>query len=283
MNEMLEEAIVFECAAEPLVGILHRPAETARQTGVLVVVGGPQYRVGSHRQFTLMARALAGSGYPVMRFDLRGMGDSPAAAPGFEHAAEDIDAGIAAFLSAVPSLDRLVLWGLCDGASAILIHGCRHPRVQGLVLANPWVHSEAREAGSYVRHYYGRRLLQRSFWRKLLSWRVDVAGSLADWLRRLVASRDRNRSTPYVERMLAGLCGFQGGVLILLSEQDLVARQFEQLCRDHPEWSRAIRRPSVTVRDVAGADHTFSERAALDGVSRDCAQWLAGQGAVACQ
>lgn len=283
MSESTEEAVVFECDDEPLVGIVHRPAATGHATGVLVVVGGPQYRVGSHRQFTLMARELARNGYAVMRFDVRGMGDCPAESPGFEHTTQDIAAGIAEFLRSVPSLEKLVLWGLCDGASAILMHGCRDPRVHGLVLVNPWVHSEAREADSYVRHYYGRRLLQRSFWRKLFSLQVDVLASVRDWLRRIIASRHRSGSTPYVVRMLAGLRAFQGNVLVLLSEHDLVARQFEELCRGQAEWRRAVGRPGITVRDVPGADHTFSERAVLDGVSRACTQWLAGEGAPACR
>jgi exosortase A-associated hydrolase 1 len=278
-----EEAVVFACAGEPLVGVLHRPAAAAPVTGVLVIVGGPQYRVGSHRQFTLLARELAGNGYPVMRFDMRGMGDSAAQSPGFEHAAQDIAAGIAEFQRCVPSLERLVLWGLCDGASAILMHGCRDPRIHGLVLVNPWVHSEAREADAYVRHYYGRRLLQRSFWRKLLSLQVDLLASVKDWRRRLVAARDRGGSTPYVERMLAGLRAFQGRVLILLSEHDLVARQFEQLCRGQAEWRQAVGRPGVTLRDLPGADHTFSERAVLDSACRTCAQWLAQEATVPCR
>jgi len=47
----------------------------AADTGVLIVVGGPQYRVGSHRQFVMLARFLADHGVPCMRFDYRGMGD----------------------------------------------------------------------------------------------------------------------------------------------------------------------------------------------------------------
>ncbi len=41
-----EVPFVFECQGESLVGILHQPEEAA-PIGVLVVVGGPQYRVGS--------------------------------------------------------------------------------------------------------------------------------------------------------------------------------------------------------------------------------------------
>ena len=70
-----EEAVVFPFAAEQLVGIVARP-DTSSDCGVLVVVGGPQYRAGSHRQFLLLSRRLATEGYPTLRFDYRGMGDS---------------------------------------------------------------------------------------------------------------------------------------------------------------------------------------------------------------
>jgi dipeptidyl aminopeptidase/acylaminoacyl peptidase len=58
-----EEAVPFACAGDMLMGILTRP-EAPAQTGVVVVVGGPQYRVGSHRQFVLLSRELAAAGYP---------------------------------------------------------------------------------------------------------------------------------------------------------------------------------------------------------------------------
>jgi len=83
MNRPQERASVFGCGGDRLVGILHAPAERARDIGVLVVVGGPQYRVGSHRQFVRMARDFAAAGYPVLRFDHRGIGDSDGAARSF--------------------------------------------------------------------------------------------------------------------------------------------------------------------------------------------------------
>jgi alpha/beta superfamily hydrolase len=90
--------------------------------GVLVVVGGPQYRVGSHRQFLLLSRRLASEGYPVMRFDYRGMGDGGGAMRSFEDVSADIGAAIEAFQRRCPSVRRIVLWGLCDAASAALLY-----------------------------------------------------------------------------------------------------------------------------------------------------------------
>ena len=56
--EALERCFAIDCAGERLPAILH-PGTPGAARGVLVVVGGPQTRVGSHRQFVLLARQLA--------------------------------------------------------------------------------------------------------------------------------------------------------------------------------------------------------------------------------
>ena len=73
---MNEKPIVLEGVASPLIGMLH-PASGKQETGVLMMVaGGPQYRIGGHRQLVLWARKFSSQGFPVMRFDFSGMGDS---------------------------------------------------------------------------------------------------------------------------------------------------------------------------------------------------------------
>ena len=90
-----EEALVFSAGGEELLGIIAKP-EIPQDCGVLIVVGGPQYRVGSHRQFLLLSRRLASEGYPSMRFDYRGMGDSGGAMRDFDDISDDIGAAIEA-------------------------------------------------------------------------------------------------------------------------------------------------------------------------------------------
>ena len=153
-----EDPLIFECTADSLVGILSRVGETAPR-GVLIVVGGPQYRAGSHRQFTLLARHLAHEAIPVLRFDYRGMGDSTGDIRSFEHISEDIRCAIDRFFAEVPGLRDVAIWGLCDAASAALFYACGDPRVSGLVLANPWVRTPEGEAKTYLKHYYRQRLL----------------------------------------------------------------------------------------------------------------------------
>lgn len=266
-----EEPVVFVCADEQLVGIVHHAPGAAGTVGVVVIVGGPQYRVGSHRQFTLMARALASAGFPVMRFDYRGIGDSDGPARTFEDIADDIRAAVGALARAVPSLQCVVLWGLCDAASAALLSAPVHPLVKGLVLANPWVRTASGEAQTYLRHYYGGRLLQRAFWRKLAAGGINPLHTARELLRTLRTARRAPVAGPalhYVERMRAGLAAFPGPVLLLLSERDLTAREFSDLCAASTAWKQVTARDNVRVQPLPGADHTFSRRASLELATR---------------
>ena len=124
-----ERAVSFRCADEHLIGVLALP-DAAKPVGVVIVVGGPQYRAGSHRQFVLLARAFAAAGYPALRFDHRGAGDATGAMRAFTELDDDIAAAIDELCRAC-ALERVVLFGLCDAASAALMHcDARHdPRI----------------------------------------------------------------------------------------------------------------------------------------------------------
>ena len=98
-----ERALGFSCHDSWLYGILSLP-EKVISRGILIVVGGPQYRVGSHRQFMLLARHLAAHGVPVMCFDCRGMGDSEGDARNFEGIEDDLYCAIDQFFEEVDSL-----------------------------------------------------------------------------------------------------------------------------------------------------------------------------------
>ncbi|WP_296951564.1 hydrolase 1, exosortase A system-associated [uncultured Massilia sp.] len=273
-----ERALTFDCGGDRLVGILALPAQAPPHArGVLVVVGGPQYRAGSHRQFTLLARDLAADGVPAMRFDYRGMGDSEGDMRDFEAVADDLRAAVDAFVAAVPGLRDVVLWGLCDGASAIAMHAATDARVAGVVLLNPWVRSEEGIARATLKHYYRARLVDPAFWRKLLGGRFDVAGSVKSMLGLARAARERPvapTTAPFPLRMRAGLRAFGGPVLVITSGADLTAREFCDLAGADKEWKRLLAAPRVTRRELDKADHTFSRRAWRDQVSRWTREWL---------
>ena len=274
-----EAALVFPVAGERLLGIVARP-DGPRDCAVLLVVGGPQYRVGSHRQFLLLSRRLAAEGYPVMRFDYRGMGDSGAAVRSFDAVGEDIGAAIDAFLEACPGVRRIVLWGLCDAASAALLHvqASRDPRIAGLVLLNPWVRSEASLAQTHIKHYYGQRLLQRAFWVKLLSGKMQIVRSLRGLLDNAMLARGTGsprQSRSFQDLMAEGWRQFDGEVLLILSGQDYTAKEFLEYVASDAAWSGVLDSRKLSLVDVADADHTFSSEALRSRVENETLKWLA--------
>jgi exosortase A-associated hydrolase 1 len=250
--------------------------------GVVIIVGGPQTRVGSHRQFTLLSRALASAGYPTLRFDYRGMGDSTGEQRNFEAACADIGQAIDTLQRTCAGMRKVVLWGLCDAASAALLywHERRDPRVAGFCLLNPWVRSPATLARTQIRHYYVKRLLQPAFWRKLLVGRLSVGQALSG-LRdnvRIAGKRSRTDGSgaklSFQDRMAETLRLFPGPSLVILSGQDYTAKEFLEYARSSPNWTSLLKRPTLIRAELPEADHTFSSAGWRREVEAKTVEWL---------
>jgi hypothetical protein len=134
-----------------------------------------------------------------------------------------------------------------------------------------------------VTQYFGKRILEVSFWKKLLAGEValkrsfsDLVGAVGRALRAESTAGVSEEETDFVPRMLSGWRHFKGRTLILLSEKDLTAREFEQLCRTDMDWKQQIASDKVDVRTVEGADHTFSGGLALDRAVDLALRWLSG-------
>jgi exosortase A-associated hydrolase 1 len=279
-----EEPICIESQGQRLIGVLHRPqSPRGVSRGVVIVVGGPQYRVGSHRQFVLLARSLAASGTPVLRFDLAGMGDSNGEFAGFERCAADIRAAIDALQQAERNVREVCLWGLCDGASAALMYVPQDPRVSHLVLVNPWVRTSAGQAQAYLDGYYGRKLRSRGFWRRMAGDPSAILKAMEGFLSNLLLARGTPEPEVYTNgddehflgRMLVGASAFKGRVLLLLSGRDMVATEFELLLERSDEWRAALGPLRVVTRKLPEATHTFSRRVWRDWAAAATADFIA--------
>ncbi len=271
------EPLVFRCQGSAMVGVLHRASLDGCEVAVLIIVGGPQYRVGSHRQFVSSAYALAAAGFPALRFDYRGMGDSEGEYSGFEHISDDIRAAIDTLDATCHPRRGVVLLGLCDAASAALMYCGSDPRVAGLILMNPWVRSGQSQAAVVVKRYYAMRLLPADFWRKLASGGFDFLASARSLFGNLAraARRPVSPATGFIGSMRSGLKYFKGPVLIVQSGRDLTADEFRAICSSDAEWKLGLARDGVEVVDMPEADHTFSRARHLEEFNGNCRRWLA--------
>ena len=259
-----QRALLFNCRGSGLVGIVEVP-ERPLPRGVLVVTGGPQYRVGSHRQFAMLARTLAQRGIPVMRFDRRGMGDSEGEPRSFELIDDDIRAAMKEFFMQVPEMKEVVIWGLCDAASAAAFYVATDDRVRGLVLLNPWVRTPQGAARALLRHYYLARLGEVAFWKKVASGKFDFAAGAAG-LRLNMRLAAGERGAPLPQRVLDSLAAFDGQVLVILSGDDLTAAEFARLMARHNVRAKRI--------DIDGANHTFASHKWRTQVAEASANWI---------
>ena len=211
---------------------------------------------------------MAADGCTVLRFDARGMGDSTGALHGFEQITPDIGAAVDALLAAQPRLQRIVLWGLCDGASAALLYlqARRDARIGGLCLLNPWVRSDESLARMRVKHYYRRRLTSRAFWTKLLSGQVAAGAVAGLWrsVRDVMSARSHaagGSDARFQTRMARAWRRFPGPIWLLLSGNDYTAKEFLELAAADDAWAGLLDERRVSRYDAVRADHTLSDPA----------------------
>lgn len=280
-----ETSVTFECCDLWLQGIVCLPAQPF-STGVVIVVGGPQCRTGSHRQFTLIARELASRGIAVMRFDYRGMGDSEGEHRNFLQVEDDIRAAVDAFIRTSPTIKTVTIWGLCDGATAAAFYAPTDPRITCLVLLNPWVRTEETVAKTYLRRYYLHRLMQRDMWLKIargkFNW-IAAARSLFSQLARAFLFAPPNHSgsslagsscLPLPERLYGALSRFEGRILFVISGNDITGQEFMGVAASSILWRRLMQRPGIEQRQLPLADHTFSRRAWREQVIIWTSEWI---------
>ncbi len=283
-----EYPVTFSCADALLAGMVHRGKDRGRLGVVIVVAGGPQFRVGAHRQFVSLARLFASNGYPVLRFDLRGMGDSGGDYLGYERSGPDIRAAIDELQRREPDVQDVALFGECESASGILFYAATDARVRKIALANPWVRTPGVQAETILKHYYLDRLKSPEFWRNVRSGQYKIGHSLSSFFQVLLAffrgrsatraassGQDSFDQLPLPNRTAEGMRRFDGSVLLLMSGRDLIAREFDEVTNASQAWRGLLSGQRVTRKDIADADHTFSKPAAKAEAQSTLLNWLA--------
>jgi exosortase A-associated hydrolase 1 len=245
---MSRRHLTFACEGETLVGTLDDAAGSA---GLLLVSGGNEIRSGAFAGQARLAARLAGAGHPVFRFDRRGIGDSTGENRSFQDSGADIAAALAAFKAERPGLARIVGFGNCDAASALMLN--RGAGCDALVLANPWTieHDDGALPPEAIRSRYAEKLRNPKELVRLATGKVSLR-KLAGGLGRAI--RPAPPPTTLARRLAAGLEAFAGPVQILIAERDRTGQAF--LTAWDANDARVARCP--------GASHAFVEPESRD-------------------
>jgi len=230
MDHGMRQQLRFACAGDTLVGTLDRPAAAGGASiGLLIVSGGNEIRSGAHGGQAALAARVAAAGYPCFRFDRRGIGDSQGTNQGFLHSQQDIAAAAGMLRATCPGLDRVIGFGNCDAASALVLFGTE-AGIDTLILANPWVIDDAVPAPPAVlppaalRRRYWQRLADPGALKRLVSGKI----ALRDTARRALNAVLAPAAPPsaLAVRIGAALARTAHPATILLARRDRTAIWF---------------------------------------------------------
>ncbi len=253
----MRHQLSFPCDGATLAATLDEAPGT---TGLLIVSGGNEVRSGAHRGMATLAQRVAAAGNPVFRFDRRGIGDSEGANGGYTNSGADIAAAIAAFRGAAPHVSRIVAFGNCDAASALLLH--QPLALDALILANPWTYEDEGEEAdepalppaSAIRARYWSRLKDPKSLLRLFKGEVDFR-KLVRGLSALSQSAAPAAPDSLPARLDRAIAGLTCPATILLATGDRTAQAFADNCQP----------PTVPIERLDSASHSFAG---------DDAEWL---------
>ncbi|MFN6969446.1 MAG: hydrolase 1, exosortase A system-associated [Rheinheimera sp.] len=251
--------------------------------GVLMVSGGAQTRAGSHRLQQQLAQRLQQHDISSLRFDFPGYGDAEGEPQDFIQHARCLPEVLSIAQQKMPQIRDWVLFGLCDGASAILLNQHLLQQTSGVILLNPWCRAAQNHAQTMVRFYYWQRLRSKEFWQKLLTGKGHPLQSLTQFVRfwrRANEAKQACETTPaistdnFLPQMVLNWSTCTKPVLLVLSEQDLTAQECSSLLATLPEEQRQSIMAQSTILSLSGANHTCSEAEHLQQLQQSIINWL---------
>jgi pimeloyl-ACP methyl ester carboxylesterase len=262
---MKEEAIQFGEAGS-LVGIVTSdPQANADQPAVILLNPGIVHRAGPGRIYVKIARALAASGFAVLRFDFSGIGDSSVRRDNrrFEESSVDETRAAMNFLHATRGCERFILMGGCSGAAVSLETALVDLRTAGVIAINFPARAEEEESAGRRNdgHYYWNFALRNlKSWRKLLTGGSDyrkIGRALAQYIKRKLFDRTEERASDRrFQAKLRELAARQVQLTFICSKGDVLLEDLRQA--GGRDLKHLCRQGKAACEIISGSDHTFS-------------------------
>ena len=298
--------VSFDFAGFNLVGSLHETNRPAAH-GVILLNQGPVDRGGSHRLYIKLANELTAMGVPVLRFDARGVGESDgiweaetqetglSILEAYGHIQRGVwkDDALAAieFMQRTTGVSRIILGGLCGGATTAVFAGVDHPAVDAMFLiGTPITFSSVTRRTADLPDAiierdsaaYRRKLFKLSSWSRLLSMKTDyrtMAHVFMVQLQRQVGrlggdvsmpgDDDGNINLPLIKSILTA-CKRRKRLLFVYGENDYLWQEFqEHLTRFGSDRSRL----PFELKTIPKANHILTEASWQQALFTSVCDW----------
>lgn len=242
-----------------LVGVVSHPRGQAQRTAVVLFNAGLVQRAGPFRGYTLLARKLAALGFPVLRLDHGGLGDSaPCTVSTAERRATELRAALD-LLQLQTGAERFVLGGICAGADEAF-HASADPRIAGLLLLDGLAY---RTPGFWWR-YLLPRLFNLTKLRRMVRRARSKEAGMSDY--RDFPSQDQAKQVmvDLAARDVKLLFLFTGGAYDYFNHADQLAACL----------GPAAKSANVSLALWADCDHTFFLQRDRQRLHRLVADWM---------
>lgn len=248
-----ERALSFG-EARRLLGILTTPPTTLPdRPAILIPNTGVDHRVGPNRLHVLIARALAESGFPTLRMDLSGMGDSLPPPTGRSSSSVDDQRAALDELSRLGIATRFLVIGLCSGGHDAHQLTAADTRIIG----GAYMDHYAYPTPGFKRHYWMERLLdlrrvgnflRRKFGSVGARDKRDVLGAQAEYFTSPSRERFEADITAFVARKVSLFFLYTGEFQNEYNYREQLTDGFPVL-RDYP---------GLSLHFLPRSDHTFT-------------------------
>jgi dienelactone hydrolase len=281
MNSKINEQVYLLGKQHTLVAIMTRASGNAvasnQKPTVVILNTGIVHRVGHHRMFVALSRALAGIGFNVLRFDFAGIGDSEPRTEGLSPLDSSLaDIGeVLDWLQHERGVSRIVMIGLCSGADHAILHSHSDPRVVALVLMDPSIPTTAR--------FYAQYILQRvTRLRSYISVAIGRSSLVRLWIRDLFYGRrasvdslpvslENLRFHHYLKQSYYNAIDNGVQILAVFTGDTLRQTYREQMLDAFPDIGSGDR---LKLEFFQGADHVFTSQADRARLFEIVLDWL---------
>ena len=276
-QEYVEKPVAFKSDGLTLCGIHGIPSE-ARRHGVVLVHGWGGYRIGPGRILVHAARRLNAEGFPTLRFDLRGRGDSEGRADTvcLDEMIADTVAAVA-FLLREADIDSVCLLGICSGSNVAVGAATLKPElIRELALWSilpfqPDVKSrQHRKRGFHYLKEYARKACRIETWKRLLRGDVDVKGVKKAIAGNAAPKTGEKNMKDSARDIMADFSRFTGRALFVTGSQDPEGMEgrdlFMRFCRE--------KNMDAHFDLVEGATHSYYHKAHEAHVIDATLKWL---------